>query len=262
MFGKVSITFDDGLENVYSLALPELERVGVTATVFVISDLVGKRFDGWSVMSSKMLRSLRSKGWEIGSHTLTHPNLTELSDSQLITELKDSKKHLEEITSTRIVSFAYPFGAYDNRVKAIVARHYTYARAVSCYPPLRTNTLSPNLLELSAMSTYEHAFALPLHLFSNHIAKKISYRPRTRTSTTNNLSSSRKGLEARYVGKWIRKLRKDRWLILCFHNISAKTEPTTYTIALEEFRQIVNVIVKSADVVNLEEGTQSESQSG
>lgn len=257
MPGKLSITFDDGLESVYSIGLPELERVGVPATVFVISGLIGKKYQGRPVMTKQMLRSLGSKGWEIGSHTLTHPNLTELPDSQLTKELKDSKKNLEEITSNNVVSLAYPFGAFDNRVKAIAARHYTFARSVSCYPPLRVNGLSPDFLELTAMSTYERAFALPLHLFSNHIAQRISYRPRTRNSPANVINSSRKGLEARFVRKWVRKLHKNRWLILCFHNISTNTTPSSYTVALEEFREIAKVIVKNAEVVNLREGLQT-----
>ena len=44
MAGKLSITFDDALASVYSLALPELERLGLTATVFVITDLIGKDY--------------------------------------------------------------------------------------------------------------------------------------------------------------------------------------------------------------------------
>jgi len=259
MSGRVSITFDDGLESVYSLAFPELDSMGVTATVFVISDLVGKTHDGRSVMNGRMLNLLRSKGWEIGSHTLTHPNLTQISPSHLITELKDSKKCLEEIISAKVVSFAYPFGAYDNMVKAAVARNYKYARSVSSYPPLRVNRASSDPLELSAMSTYECAFTLPLHLFDNHIAKKISYRPRTRTvrDTTKAINPSRKGLEARFVKKWVKKLRRDDWLILCFHDISARSVSTAYTIDLDEFRAITNVIVKDADVVNLGEGGQA-----
>jgi len=256
--GKLSITFDDALESIYSIALPELETVGVTATVFVISDLVGKKYQCQPVMTKQMLKSLVSKEWEIGSHTVTHPNLTELSDHQLIKELRDSKKNLEEITSTKVVSLAYPFGAYDNRVKAIAARHYAFARSVSCYPPLRVNSLSPDLLGLTAMSTYERAFSLPLHIFDNHIARRISYRPRARNSTTTNvINSSRKGLEARFVRKWVRKLSRNRWLILCFHNISTKTLPTSYSIAVEEFREIAKVIAKNADVVNLREGLQT-----
>ena len=257
MAAKLSITFDDALESIYSIALPELETIGVTATVFVISDLVGKRYQGRPVMTKQMLKSLVSKGWEIGSHTVTHPNLTELSDPQLIKELRDSKKSLEEITSNKVVSLAYPFGAYDNRVKAIAARHYAFARTVSCYPPLRVNSMSPDLLELTAMSTYERAFSLPQHLFDNHIARRISYRPRNRNPTINVINSSRKGLEVRFVRKWVRKLRRNRWLILCFHNISTKTPSSSYTIALEEFREIAKAIVKNAEVVNLREGLQT-----
>ena len=258
MSGRVSITFDDGLESVYSLALPELDNLGVTATVFVISDLVGKTYDGRAVMNGRMLNLLRSKGWEIGSHTSSHANLTELSPFNLMTELKDSKKRLEEIISAKVVSFAYPFGAYDNNVKAAVARNYTYARSVSCYPPLRLNSPSSDPLELSAMSTYARAFTLPIHLFDNHVARKISYRPRTRTSrtTTKAISPSRKGLEARFVKKWVEKLRRNQWLILCFHDVSAKSMGISYTIDLEEFRAITKAIVKEANVVNLGEGVQ------
>src|SRR5208283_5544525 len=113
MTGKLSITFDDGLASVYSLALPELEKIGATATVFVISDLIGKEFDSHRVMDERQLRYLISRDWEIGSHTRTHPNLFDLADVEVDAEFRNSKICLEAITSTKIDSMAYPFGHYD-----------------------------------------------------------------------------------------------------------------------------------------------------
>ena len=262
MHGTVSITFDDGLASIYSLALPELERVGATATVFVISDLVGKKFLGQPVTSGRMLRSLSSKGWEIASHTRTHPNLTELSDIRANAELRDSKARLEDIVSADVVSLAYPFGAYDARIKAIAARHYTFARSGSSYPPLRVNNVCPpDPMELKAVNTYEHAYFLPLHLFENYIARNIGHRPKPKPRNPNldhaRINSSRKALEARFVRKWLRKLRSNQWLILTLHDISTQKSPTSYSIPIKEFREIVKAIAQSAEIVNLGEGAQS-----
>jgi peptidoglycan/xylan/chitin deacetylase (PgdA/CDA1 family) len=238
--------------------LPELEAVDGTATVFVISDLIGKRFLGQPVMSREMLKALISKGWEVGSHTRTHPNLTQISDFQVSIELRDSKKHLERITSSNITSMAYPFGSFNSSLKAIAAKYYTFARSVSCYPPLRINTLySSDLLELKAVSTYEHPTRLPLHLFENHIAPKIGPRtPKTRNFAPklHLINPTRKGLEARFVKKWLQNLRSNQWLILNFHNISESTDSTSYTIALEQFREIVKVSTHFTKIVTLAEG--------
>jgi len=246
--GRLSITFDDALVSVYSLALPELERIGATGTVFVISDLVGKKFLGQPSMSTQMLQSLSSRGWEIGSHTKTHPNLTELSDLQVNAELRDSKERLEAITRTKVASLAYPFGAYDPRIKAIAARHYSFARSSGAYPPLRVNSLFPrDKMEIRAMMTYDHPFYLPLHLVT-YLTLRIGYRPRGVTKPR-----YAKGLEARFVRKWLRNLRKDQWLVLTFHNISTNESPTSYSVDREEFREIVNAINQGVEVVNFGE---------
>ena len=229
--------------------------------MFVISDLIGKKYLAQPVMNRRMLSSLISKGWEVGSHTRTHPNLTELSDFQVNAELSDSKKRLENITSAKVTSLAYPFGAHDNRIETIAARHYIAARSGSCYPPLRVNGLFPrDQMKLKAVNTYEHALYLPLHLFENHLAVKIRYRsrkPRNPSLSRGRLYRERKGLEARFVRKWLRNLRGDQWLILSFHDISTNKSSTSYSIALREFREIVKAIAQSAEVVNLGEGVQT-----
>jgi len=203
-------------------------------------------------MTTEMLRSLISNGWEIGSHTRTHPNLTQLSESQLNDELRTSKEFLEAVLSTKVVSLAYPYGAYNDRIKSMAAKSYEFARTVSCYPPARFNSLVPrDRLGLKAMSTYEHPVFLPLHLISNHLVTKIDRRKRKKCPPEHGLiNSSRNALESRFIRKWLRNLRKDQWLILCFHNLALNSH-TSYSVDVKEFGQIVKVIGQNAEIVNL-----------
>ena len=230
--------------SVYSLGLPELERLGATGTVFVISDLVGKKYLDQPVMSARMLQSLSSRGWEIGSHTRTHPNLTELSDSQINAELLDSKERLEAITQTKVISLSYPFNAQNNRIKAIAARYYKFVRVNRACPPLRVNSVFPrDKMQINAVSSYDDPVALPLHLVKD-LAKRMGYRPRGITKPR-----ARKPLEARMVRKWLLSLRKDQWLVLTFHNIHTDKSPNPQSIDLEAFREIVKVGDQLAEVV-------------
>jgi peptidoglycan/xylan/chitin deacetylase (PgdA/CDA1 family) len=60
------------------------------------------------------------QGWEIGAHTLTHPHLTLLNDEDALHELRESRNRIEHELQTRVISFAYPFGTYDDRIKELV----------------------------------------------------------------------------------------------------------------------------------------------
>lgn len=196
-------------------------------------------------MSARMLQSLSSRGWEIGSHTRTHPNLTELSDSQINAELRDSKERLEAITHTKVTSLSYPFNAQNTRIKAIAARYYKFVRVNRSCPPLRVNSVLPrDRLQVNAVSTYDDPMVLPLHLLKD-LAKRIGYQPRGITKPR-----SGKGLEARMVRKWLRSLRKDQWLVLTFHNIHTDKSPNPQSIDLEAFREIVKATEQLAEVVN------------
>jgi peptidoglycan/xylan/chitin deacetylase (PgdA/CDA1 family) len=67
-------------------------------------------------MTAAELRLLIADGWEIGSHTLTHPKLPELGDEDLRRELVDSKEQCAELTGVPCTSIAFPYGAVDYRV--------------------------------------------------------------------------------------------------------------------------------------------------
>jgi len=258
--GRLSITFDDGLASVYSLAYPEMERFGVSGTVFAVSDLVGRQFLGHQLMNQRMLRELCSAGWEIGSHTKTHPRLPDLSSHQANDELRLSKEHLEHLTGRRVTTLAYPYGAsgVDGRIVSIATRHYLYARTLSCYPPLTLNQIVPsNRMRLNAIGSLETAFALPWHLYSvyaptivKRTVRKLLFDRSLNVPT--GVGGGRTSLNSRMVAKWIhKKLKKSLWLILCFHNLTRERTSTSYDISIGEFRQIVKAAAAVSEVITI-----------
>ena len=79
-------------------------------------------------MSVEQIREMAKSGFEIGSHTLTHPHLPDISVEQLTREIVDSKNRLEDILGGEVVSFSYPYGDYDDRVLAAsIEAGYDYA---------------------------------------------------------------------------------------------------------------------------------------
>jgi peptidoglycan/xylan/chitin deacetylase (PgdA/CDA1 family) len=253
----VSLTFDDGLASVYSLAFPEMERFHVPGTVFVISDLIGGEYLGHRVMTEHMLSNLCSAGWEIGSHTRSHPRLTYLPLERLSEELEASKQRLQSAVGKAVISLAYPHGEFDNRVVRCAAQHYSWGRGVSRYPPLRLNS-DPSSLEdkmrLKALSCCKPAFTLPLQLYETYAPRAAKNRVhrllhvKARDFPRNN--DNVRNLDANIVKKWIQKSR-NAWLILALHDIALEGESPPYSIALTEFRQIIRVIATGAEVIIL-----------
>ena len=147
----VAITFDDGFASVHAIAWPILRRLGVPATLFVPSALVGSGrplawpgIDHWlstphaaelAGMSWEQVLELRDDGWEIGSHTRTHPHLTTIDDAMLSEELELSKAEIETRLGEECRSIAYPYGDVDARVVA-AAQRAGYAAAAGLPPRL------------------------------------------------------------------------------------------------------------------------------
>jgi peptidoglycan/xylan/chitin deacetylase (PgdA/CDA1 family) len=128
------VTFDDAYLSVYEKAVPILERLGVPATIFVPTAKLNPdgpmswpgitewRDGEWRSelisASWEQLRELAAGGWEIGSHTRTHPHLTELDDAALAEELGRSRLECEERIGAECMTIAYPYGDHDDRVVA------------------------------------------------------------------------------------------------------------------------------------------------
>jgi peptidoglycan/xylan/chitin deacetylase (PgdA/CDA1 family)/glycosyltransferase involved in cell wall biosynthesis/CelD/BcsL family acetyltransferase involved in cellulose biosynthesis len=128
-----AVTFDDGYRSTLEHGLPVLERLGVPATVFLPTAFIdagrplvwpgnarwrGGRFDAeLDPLSWDEVRRLVAAGWEIGSHTRSHPNLAALGDDELENELTESRARCEAMTQTPCLTLAYPFGRASERVK-------------------------------------------------------------------------------------------------------------------------------------------------
>lgn len=134
---KFVITFDDGFRNVLEHATPVLERHGFRGIQFIVHDLMGSsnKWDASEPQEPLMTKSEVSEwlraGQEIGSHTLTHPDLTTLSPQQLRREIVDSKKALEDSFGVPIRHFCYPFGRFsDEAVRFVEEAGYETACTV------------------------------------------------------------------------------------------------------------------------------------
>lgn len=124
----IVITFDDGWSDVLHRASPVLSRLGMRATAYVIT---GRTTNGdRAFLTWRQLQALERRGIEIGSHTVTHADLTSLSDREALRELVQSRRALERRLGHRVQWFAYPFGAYDHRTERLV-RRAGYALAVT-----------------------------------------------------------------------------------------------------------------------------------
>src|SRR6202166_2912873 len=110
----VAVTFDDGFKDFYECALPELVKRGIPATMFVITDVIGKTFgpDGYAqeLMSLEQIRAFPESLVTIGSHTLTHPLLPSINLDQAKREIALSRAKLEEQLHRSITLFSFPYG--------------------------------------------------------------------------------------------------------------------------------------------------------
>lgn len=116
--GLAAITFDDGMANNHTIAWPILAEYGIPATVYVTigfidqrSPWIGPDGDG-AMMSEAQLRDLADAGWELGAHTMTHPDMSELGYEACLAEIEQSRDALERVAGARVLTFAYPFGRY------------------------------------------------------------------------------------------------------------------------------------------------------
>lgn len=118
--GKCAVlTFDDGYANFYDSAWPVLLRHGFTATLFIVSDHMGKQND-WApapyglgkcnILSWQQAAEVSAAGIEIGAHTRTHPHLRRLSAIEAQQEIVVSRVEIENQVGRAVKSFAYPFG--------------------------------------------------------------------------------------------------------------------------------------------------------
>lgn len=133
---KVVITFDDGYQDFLTNAMPTLLECKATATVFLVTGMLGRRAS-WKksekheqLMTEDEVYSIKKRGISLGSHTSTHKNLTLLEDEDLQREIRDSYNALSRLGETFFV-LSYPWGQWTHRViYAVISAGYKCALAV------------------------------------------------------------------------------------------------------------------------------------
>lgn len=125
--GKViGITFDDGYLNNYEHALPTLAKYDFTATCYVVSQLIGTT-NSWDLgkvkqvplMKPHELQAWIKSGMDVGSHTRTHSDLTQLDDQAANEQIATSKHELEDLLGQEVRHFCYPYGRFETRHSAM-----------------------------------------------------------------------------------------------------------------------------------------------
>jgi peptidoglycan/xylan/chitin deacetylase (PgdA/CDA1 family) len=134
----LAVTFDDAFASVHTLGYPILDSLGLPGTVFAPTVFMSGRqvlkwrgIDHWletgrtqelQGMSWEDLGQLLQVGWEIGSHTRTHPRLTILGEVALTAELAESRQEVLDHLGVRCDTIAYPYGDVDHRVASAAQR--------------------------------------------------------------------------------------------------------------------------------------------
>jgi peptidoglycan/xylan/chitin deacetylase (PgdA/CDA1 family) len=138
-FRQVRVTFDDAFRSAGTV-FADLERLGVPVQIFVctryalvgapltIPELAGDDPEQLATMNWDELREQAARGVAIGSHAVSHPHLTTLSEDDLRRELNESKEEIEDRLGRSCEDLAYPYGEHDQRVRA-GARAAGYRRA-------------------------------------------------------------------------------------------------------------------------------------
>ena len=125
------LTFDDAVSNHATLVAPLLRELGFGATFFICEFPPDFAENKLQYMTWEQIRSLHLMGFELGNHTLHHPNLAELTPEEFETELDTLEERFHRYGLPRATSFAYPGGpSSDYAVPILKRKGYQLARKV------------------------------------------------------------------------------------------------------------------------------------
>lgn len=211
---KITFTFDDGNDRVFTKAAPVLANQNMPGVMYGETGPLNSGED-W-VMTWDEVRELRDVyGWEIGSHTINHPYLTTLTDEGLVQELLGAKNDFAA-EGIDVISFATPYGDYDERVLTAIARYYESHRAAWGGPNFWPYYLNDyELVCLEAKHT----------------------------------------ISPEEVQGWVdQAIANNQWLILLLHDV-VDGVPAEYEYNVDDLAQIVDyVATKPIEVTTLSEG--------
>ena len=221
---KVSFTFDDGLTSALTKAAPALAQYGYTGTNYVTTGCVGTvntcaADPEESYMTWTQVKQLQNdKKWEIGSHTVSHPLLTEVTATKLTNELVNSKQALAT-RGINATAFAAPYGDYNPKVLAAAAKYYSSFRGFADQQQYNTWPYNDSLLYVKQVQA---------------------------------------GVTVAQVKTFIDEAKQQNaWLVLVFHDIKdiPSTDPEEYEYSTNDLKQIAAYVQsQNLPVVNVSQG--------
>lgn len=197
--GFVTIAFDDGWQNTHDVAWPLLEDAGLHATAYVIPSLLGAP----DHLTQQQVDDLHDAGWDISGHS--DGLLTLLSAAELDAELKAVSDYLRQHDYRGAEHYAYPNGAFNERVLAATGRYFETGRSINPYAQLMNQ---PVPLELSSISVY----------------------PEFSQQELENMISS--------------AVRNGEWLIITFHRLAAEPEFAT-EFPVQDFSSMITYLLEN-----------------
>jgi peptidoglycan/xylan/chitin deacetylase (PgdA/CDA1 family) len=211
--GMISFTFDDSWTSQYTNVVPVLQTAGFKGTFYLTTQPIQEAWD--TFMTPNQVKDIAGKGHEIAGHTVTHADLTTLSQTQVNNEIKNSKTYLQNLTGKAVTSFAYPYGALNTTVKSLLQQAgYTSARGIE-YDT--RNTASTDKYNLKSMCI----------------------------ETSNTLEEIKAQIDAAKAQK--------QWFVLCIHEVKSGGDQWTMTPA--KFQEIVNYVKQTGiKVVTVQQG--------
>ena len=184
--GTVALTVDDGYAELLEIE-PWLRGQGIIPTIFLPTGYLGKT-NSWDHpfaaarkhLSAAEVQELAERGFNFGSHTHTHADLTALSTDAVERELRDSTGYLRHLLGTPPEYFAYPFGRYDARAASIAA-----ALGYSCAflaTPGGSNAFAIGRIPLGSWDTaltmrakLQHSWLTPIENFKCQVISAFSH---------------------------------------------------------------------------------------
>lgn len=199
----ISLTFDDGWSSIYTNGMPILQKYGYASTQYLISGTLNTP----DYMTTAMVQSMKSSGHEIASHTVTHADLTKLTNAQLTTELANSQSSLRSLFGADVAqNFASPYGTYNANTLAYIKQYYQSHRSVDVGFNTKDNFNPYNIL-----------------------VQDIG------TSTT-----------PAEVSAWVAKAKAENsWLVLVYHAVTTSASADEYSITPANLDQQMAIIQAS-----------------